>query len=149
MEMLTFVKDAWHSGRDFKVLHRMWPGSGITPNGLGTANIMVVGGSQVGNSVLTDGWPANTLNCVVAGDVISIGGELAVYMVAGTVHSNASGEVTIPLNPPLRSTPANNAIVKTTDVEFVGTIMGRSRFEGTGAPTSYAGLRIRIEESLL
>ena len=149
MEFLAFVKKAWHSGEDFKIRHPMQPGSGLSPNGLGTANIMVVGAGQTGNSILTDGWPADTANCVVVGDVISIDGEVAVYMVTATADSNASGEVLVRVNPPLRTSPANNAVVNTTDVTFIGTIMGRSRFEPTRAPTSYGGLSIRVEESLL
>jgi hypothetical protein len=125
MELMAFVKKAWHSGETFKIRHPIQPGSGILPNGLGTANVMVVGAGQTGNSVLTDGWPADTENCVVVGDVISIAGEVAVYMVTATADSDGAGEVTISVNPPLRSSPANTAIVKTTDVDFIGTIMGR------------------------
>ncbi len=149
MELMAFVQKAWHAGESFKIRHPMQPGSGLSPNGLGTANIMVVGAGQVGNEVLTDGWPADTEDCVVVGDVISIAGEVAVYMVTATADSNGSGEVLIGVNPPLRTSPANNAIVKTTDVDFIGTIMGRSRFEPNRAPTSYGGYQIRVEESLL
>ncbi len=149
MELMAFVKKVWHAGEAFKIRHPMQPGSGIPPNGLGTANIMVVGAGQVGNEILTDGWPADTANCVVVGDVVSIAGEVAVYMVTATADSNGSGEVLIGVNPPLRSSPANNAIVKTDEVDFIGTIMGRSRFEPNRAPTSYAGMNIRVEESLL
>ncbi len=149
MELMAFVKKVWHSGESFKIRHQNQPGSGLSPNGLGTASIMVVGAGQVGNEVLTDGWPADTANAVVVGDVISIAGEVAVYMVTATADSDGAGEVTIKVNPPLRSSPANNAIVKTTDVDFIGTIMGRSRFEPTGAPTSYGSYQIRVEEALL
>ena len=149
MELMTFVKKAWHAGESFKIRHPIQPGSGIPPNGIGTPNIMVVGAGQVGNSVLTDGWPVDTANCVVVGDVISISGEVAVYMVTATADSDGSGEVTIEVNPPLRSSPANNAVVKTTDVDFIGTIMTRSKFEPNAAPTSYGGYSIRVEEALL
>ena len=149
MELMTFVKKAWHAGESFKIRHPIQPGSGIPPNGIGTPNIMVVGAGQVGNSVLTDGWPVDTANCVVVGDVISIAGEVAVYMVTATADSNGSGEVTIEVNPPLRSSPANNAVVKTTDVDFIGTIMARSKFEPNQAPTSYGGYSVRVEEALL
>ncbi len=149
MEVMAFIKKAWHSGDIFLTKHLMSPGSGRSPNGLGTASIMVVDASQVGNSVLTDGWPTDTASCVVVGDVISIAGEVAVYMVAATADSNASGEVTIPLNPPLRSSPANNALVKTTDVEFTVAIFSRSKFEPTHAPTAYGGYKLRFVEALL
>ncbi len=149
MELMAFVMQAWHAGQLFKIKHPLQPGSGIPPNGIGTPSIMVVGAGQIGPNVLTDGWPASTANCVVVGDVISIGGELAVYMVTKTADSNAAGEVDIEVNPPLRTSPANNALVLTTDVEFIGTIMGRSRFEPNDAPTSYSGYEIRVEEALL
>jgi hypothetical protein len=149
MNMLAFTKRVWHSGEPFLIRHLLMPGSGIPPNGVGTLNVMVAGAAQTGPQVVTDGWPASTAAVVVVGDVISIQGEPAVYMVTETADSDGAGVVTIKVNPPLRTSPADNAIVKTTDVQFLAVIMGRSKFEPTGAPTSYSGLKIRVEECLL
>lgn len=147
--LTAFIKNAWHAGQIFKAVHPLRPGSGLTPNGLGTANVMVVGAGQTGNSVLTDGWPINTVNCVVAGDVISIGGEVAVYEVVQSADSNGTGEVTVLVNPNLRSSPADNALVTTTDVEFVVTILDRSRFESAQPPNLFADYQVTFGEALL
>lgn len=147
--LTAFIKNAWHAGQIFGAVHPLRPGSGLTPNGLGTANVMVVGAGQTGNSVLTDGWPISTVNCVVAGDVISIGGEVAVYEVVQSADSNGTGEVTILVNPNLRSSPANNALVRTTDVKFVVTILDRSRFESAQPPNLFADYQVTFGEALL
>ena len=148
-ELMAFIKNAWHSGQVFSALHPQRPGSGVAPNGLGTASIMVAGAGQVGASVLTDGWPASTAACVVAGDVISIAGEPAVYVVIETAASNGAGEVLIRLNPPLRSTPADNAPVTTTGVTFQVLISNRSKFEPAQPPDFYGGYQVTLSEALL
>ena len=148
-ELMAFVKDAWHAGKIFLAVHPLRPGSGIAPNGLGTVNVLVKGGGQVGASVLTDGWPSSTAGCVVVGDVIQVAGEVAVYVVTATAASNAAGEVLVRLNPPLRSTPADNAPVATTGVQFQVTILDRSRFEAARPPNLYGGYRVTFAEALL
>ena len=66
-----------------------------------------------------------------------------------SADSNASGEVTIAVNPNLRSSPANNAIVKTTDVEFIVTILSRSKFETAVPPNMYGDYQVTFGEALL
>lgn len=145
----AFVRKAWNRGEIYDITHPQVPGSGIAPNGLGTSGILVDGASQVGDSLLTDQWPINTPNCVRAEDAIKLAGDDAVYIVTADAGSNGVGEVTIPLNPPLRLSPVNDAAVTTTGVKFRVTIFSRSRFEGSQSPSYYAGLTVVHTEVLI
>lgn len=147
--LLTFVQKAWNRGEINEMTHPLTPGSGRSPNGLGTSGVLVAGASQVGETLITDQWPINTLNCVRAGDVIRIAGDNAVYLVTADADSNGTGQVSIPLNPPLRLSPGDNAAVTTAGVTFRATIISRSRFEGSESPTYYAGLSLVFSEALI
>lgn len=147
MELFAFITETWNRGLIHTVTHPLVPGSGRAPNGLGTAGVLVDGASQVGSTILTDQWPINTPNCVRGGDVLTFAGDDAVYMVTAAAGSNASGEVTIPINPPLRQSPANNAAVTTTGVQYTVTIMAKSRFP-RGRVIYYADLTVVLTEAL-
>lgn len=56
----------------------------------------------------TKSWPASTL-VLRAGDYLAVNGELK--MVTDDVTSNASGLATIPVSPPFRRAPADNAAI--------------------------------------
>ena len=146
--LLAFIMRMWNRGEINDFTHPMIPGSGIAPNGLGTAGVLVDGASQVGGSILTDAWPINTPNCVRAMDVVKFAGDDAVYLVAADAGSNALGEVTIPVNPHLRKSPANDAAVTTTGVKFRGTLIGRSRFESSRPPAYFGDMSIVVTEAL-
>lgn len=149
MELFMFVQKMWNRGEINDFVHPLTPGSGIPPNGLGTSGVLVDGASQTGDTLLTDAWPINTPNAVRAGDVIKVAGDDAVYMVTAAAGSNGVGEVDIPILPPLRFSPANNAALTTTDVKFRMTFVAdRSRFEPSRAPLYYAGLSFTVKEAL-
>lgn len=149
MEVYAFIQKMWNRGEIHDFTHPLTPGSGISPNGLGTAGILVKGAGQSGTSIITDQWPINTPNCVRAGDVIKIAGDNAVYMVSASAGSDGLGDVTIPLHTALRVSPADNAAVTTTGVLFRGTLLARSKFEPTQSPIYYADMRITITEVLI
>ena len=67
---------------------------------------LVVGGSQVGNQLSTDGWSNSTL-VLKAGDYFTVNNELKLVTVDAT--TNGSGAVTLDFEPALRSSPADNA----------------------------------------
>lgn len=148
LALMAFFKKMWNRGEIHDIVHPLVPGSGKSPNGLGTGGVLVAGASQVGDTLLTDQWPINTPLCVRAGDVIRVAGDNAVYLVTEDAGSNGSGEVNITINPPLRESPANNAAVTTTNVNFRITLMSRSQFEGSLAPAYYTGLRAVFTEVL-
>ncbi len=145
----AFIKRAWNRGEIYDVTHPLVPGSGRAPNGLGTAGVLVDGAAQVGDTLLTDAWPINTPNCVRAEDAIKIAGDNAVYIVTADTASNGSGEVDIPISPPLRISPADGGAITTTGVKFRATLLSRSRFEGSRPPLYYAGLTVVMTEALI
>ncbi len=147
--LMTFIKKAWNRGEIFDITHPLRPGSGRPPNGLGTAGVLVKGASQSGASLITDAWPLSTSNCVRIGDVIKVVGDNAVYVVSGDANSDGLGDVTIPVNPPLRKSPSDNAAVTTTGVKFRSTIISRSRYVESRSFAYYGDYSVVFAEALL
>jgi len=150
MTLYMFVQKMWNRGEIHEFTHPLVPGSGISRNGVGTVAVAVKvkGGSQTGSNLVTDGWGNTVTNSVRAGDAIKITGDNAVYIVTADADSNGSGEVTIPISPPLRTSPDDDAVITTTNVKFRATITNRSRFESSLAPQYYAGLSYDVVEVL-
>jgi hypothetical protein len=90
--------------------------------GTPTGTPLVDGGTQTGQSVLTDGWTPSTL-VIAAGDFLRFTGAAKVYQATADVTSNGSGVATIPINTPLVASPANDApvLVHTAAVPLVWT----------------------------
>jgi hypothetical protein len=87
------------------------------PRGVGTGTPLVKGAGQVGNELVTDGWTINTPNILKAGDWIQLGSGATsrLHKVLDNVNSDATGTATLTLFPSLRSSPADNAAIVTTD----------------------------------
>jgi hypothetical protein len=85
----------------------------IAPRGVGTGTPLVKGGSQTGDTLITDGWTINTTGILKAGDWIQLGSSSTarLYKVLDDVNSNSSGEATLTLWPNLRSSPSDNASI--------------------------------------
>jgi len=81
------------------------------PRGVGTGTPLVNGGSQTGDSLITDGWTISTTGILKAGDWIQLGSGSAtrLHKVLDDVNSDASGNATLSIWPSLRSSPSNNA----------------------------------------
>jgi hypothetical protein len=148
MTLYMFVQKMWNRGEIHEFTHPLVPGSGISRNGVGTGTPLVDGASQTGSSLVTDGWGASVTNSVRAGDAIKIAGDNAVYIVTADANSDGTNHVTIPISPPLRTSPAENAALTITNVKFRATITNRSRFESSLAPQYYAGLSYDVVEVL-
>ena len=80
-----------------------------TRRGAGGGTLLVNGGSQSGTSLVCDGATANVNNYLRAGDYISFNNEL--HMVVVDANSDASGNVTLSIAPPIRKTPADDTVV--------------------------------------
>jgi hypothetical protein len=85
----------------------------LTPRGIGTGTPLVMGGSQTGYDLITDGWTAGQTGIMKAGDWLQLGtGSTArLYKVMADANSNGSGQATLTLWPRLRSSPADNAAI--------------------------------------
>lgn len=82
------------------------------PRGVATGTPLVNGASQSGVTLATDGWTPSQTGILKAGDFFGVNGELK--MCVTDCNSNASGQATITFEPPLRSSPADNAAITTT-----------------------------------
>lgn len=83
---------------------------------------LIKGAGQVGNSILTDGWPSNSATpCFATGDYVSLqmGGLHRLHQIVQDAGSNASGECAMIVEPPTRGSPADNAAI--TIVDPIGT----------------------------
>lgn len=70
----------------------------------------VVGAGQTGSTLLADGATANQSTYFAAGDYVSFNNEL--HMVTSDVDSDASGNLSIPLAPPIRKSPDNDEAIE-------------------------------------
>ena len=84
-----------------------------TPQGVATGTPLVKGGGQVGSELTIDGLTPSTLNIFKAGDWINLGSgaDTRAHKVLNDVDSDVSGEVTLDIWPPIRTSPADNATV--------------------------------------
>ena len=84
-----------------------------TPRGAATGTPLVKGASQTGTSLLTDGWSFSTARILRKGDHVAFqgGSRRELHLVTADVASDGSGNATIPLEPPIRSAPADNAAI--------------------------------------
>lgn len=83
------------------------PNYGYTRHGVGGGTPLVNGASQTGVALITDGWTSSTL-VVKAGDLIQLAtGQLVMATADGT--SNGSGQLTLAIEPKLRTSPADNS----------------------------------------
>lgn len=80
-----------------------------TPAGTATA-ALVNGAGQAGASLVVDGMGAGAT--LKAGDYFSVNGELK--MLTADATANASGQATLVFEPPLRVSPADNAVLTLT-----------------------------------
>ena len=80
-----------------------------TRRGAGGGTLLIKGASQSGTTLACDGATASVNNYLRAGDYISFNNEL--HMVVADANSDASGNVTLSIAPPIRKTPSDNAVV--------------------------------------
>jgi hypothetical protein len=83
-----------------------------TPAGTAQGTPLVKGAGQSGRTIITDGWTANQAALLLPGDYIGIGTQLCV--ITATASSDSSGNATLSVEPPLRTSPADNLAVVTT-----------------------------------
>lgn len=74
-----------------------------------SATPLVNGAGQVGRSLTTDGWPTSS-TVLYAGQFVTIGNQL--LQLTADITSNSSGQATIQFEPPIRSSPDDNASIE-------------------------------------
>ena len=120
---------------------------------------LVNAGSQVGSSIITDGWTASITGVLKEGDIITLGaagstavngivpntatktgggvstGQLQQFVVTADVDSDGSGNATIPIDPPIITTGAFQTVTQSAPDNAVILIFGSA--------TAYAALTIK------
>ena len=81
----------------------------FTRRGSGGGTLLVNGGGQSGTSLVCNGASASITNYLRAGDYISFSNEL--HMVVADTNSDASGNVTLSIAPPIRKVPSSGVVV--------------------------------------
>lgn len=77
------------------------------PRGTASGTPLVKGASQTGTTLALDGFTAGAT--LLAGDYFAVGGELKI--VVADAAADGSGEMSVTFEPPLRTSPADNAPV--------------------------------------
>lgn len=80
-----------------------------TAQSAATATPLVNGGAQTGRTLTTDGWPLSS-TVLVAGQFVTINNQL--LQLTENVTSNGSGVATLTFEPPIRTSPADNAAIE-------------------------------------
>ena len=80
-----------------------------TAQSASTATPLVNGAGQTGRTLNTDGWPLST-TVLQAGQYVTINNQL--LQLTENVTSNGSGVATLTFEPPIRTSPADNAAIE-------------------------------------
>lgn len=81
-----------------------------SPAGAASGTPLVNGASQTGTTLITDGWALGVTNILKAGDYIQLANN-ELKMVVADVDSNGSGQATLTIEPPIRTSPADNSAI--------------------------------------
>ena len=143
-EFLAIINDHHRSGVSFTIAHRDY----LTAKGAGGGTPRVNGASQTGSSLVTDGWPNDTL-VLKAGDIFLVAGVLDAKDVLADATTNGSGEVTISFGPPILSggSPAEDALLTVTDVKMT-CILESIMLPRSGPTRAQSGLKLVFKEAL-
>lgn len=95
--------------------------SARNPLGVATGTPQVAAASQTGNLLQTKGWTPNVVGIMRAGDYIQLGSGVnsRLHMVTDDADSDASGLANLSIEPALRSSPALNSAIVTSDAKGV------------------------------
>ena len=87
------------------------PAFGHFAAGTGAGNPRVRGESQTGTELATDGWTTSAAGVLLAGAMISVGGELK--QVGFDVDADAGGLATVTISPEIHQSPDDNSLIVT------------------------------------
>jgi hypothetical protein len=116
-----------------------------TPRGIATGVPLVMGGSQTGRSLITDGWTAGQTGIMKAGDYFQVGTEL--HRVVADCNSNGSGQATLTFEPPLRDSPSDNAPLTVTNPLAIGRLVGDEEAQWDAGVKRYEPMTFSVIES--
>ena len=130
----------WKVGRRNRALVPMFD---YQRQGDGGGTPRVLGGSQTGLTLLTDGWPLST-TVLKAGDRFGVADQ--VFAVTADATSNGSGQATLQLANRIRTAPADNATLEI-DQPVVRCIL-KNKFGMNTVPGRFKSGQIEFEEAV-
>ncbi|MGH6719546.1 MAG: hypothetical protein ACREER_09535 [Alphaproteobacteria bacterium] len=84
--------------------------------GVATGTPLVKGAGQTGNSLATDGWTPSVTGILKAGDYLGLAlPTQRLHLVVEDATSDGAGNATLSIEPALRESPNDNAILTTTN----------------------------------
>lgn len=87
-----------------------------TPRGVATGAPLVKGAGQTGTTVTTDGWTPSVTGILKAGDYVSLALPVQrLHQVVEDANSDGAGNATLAIEPALRESPNDNAVLTTTN----------------------------------
>ena len=84
-----------------------------SPRGSAPGSPIVKGSSQTGNTLNTDGWGLNESDVLLAGDYIEVNSDFHMVVQDASSDGVGTGEATISIEPKLRASPSDNAVITT------------------------------------
>jgi len=117
-----------------------------TMRGSGGGTPLVNGGSQTGASIVLDGATASVTNWLKAGDYLSFNNQL--FMATADTNSDGSGNVTVAIAPPLRTSPSDDAAVDIT-APISGVFMLASTPSWSSSPGVFSNFTLSCVEDVL
>ena len=114
--------------------------------GTGGGTPLVNVGSQTGASIVLDGATASVTNWLRAGDYLSFNNQL--FMATSDVNSDGSGNVTVPIAPPIRTSPSDNTAVDIT-APISGVFMLASTPSWNNRPGIFSTFKVDAIEDVL
>lgn len=144
-EFLAQVRNWYRAGTTVEIVHMDYQ----TTLGEGGGTPLVKGSAQTGATLDVDGCPASETGWLLAGDIFTIAGINCVYEATADVDSDADGNATIPITPPIfaSGSPGDNAALTITGVTVKAKIIDPPDFPETG-PNDYGVLTITFTEAL-
>lgn len=126
--LIQQINKALREGTLWDVQHPYWQKRKGAGGGLPQVN----GANQSGSVLVVDGAPLTQFNWLRAGDIIKVPGCPVIFDVTEDVTTNASGQASIPIHPPIfvGQSPADNAYVaiEPDSIFFKAFIVGASEF---------------------
>jgi hypothetical protein len=121
---------------------------GRTPKGSNLttgANPLVNGANQVGYSLNTKGWQASKTGVLKRGDYIQLIYRL--HKVLDDVDSDASGNATLSIYPPIRETPADGQVILTDNTQGLFRLASNTNKYSIGEAEIY-GFQFSVREAI-
>jgi|TARA_R110000744_G_scaffold49636_5_gene107816 hypothetical protein len=111
---------------------------------------LVKGADQTGNVLLIDGATASQTGYLKAGDYIQLGAGIdqRLHMVTADANSDGSGNVSLSIEPALRSSPADNLAIVVANCKGVFRLSSNETGWNANAVSTY-GLTFAVREYLL